>query len=43
MYNIRLIILENTLELEILVKWSIRDESVKNHEYLNIINKDVKE
>jgi hypothetical protein len=42
-YRIRLITLENTLELKILVKWNIRDESIKYHEHLNIINENVKE
>jgi hypothetical protein len=42
-HDIRLITLENTLKLKILVKWSIRDKSVKNHEHLNITNEDAKE
>jgi hypothetical protein len=32
--------LKNTLELEILVRWSIRDESAKNHEHLSTISED---
>jgi hypothetical protein len=35
--------LENTLELKILIKWSIRDKSAKNHEHLSITSEDVKE
>jgi hypothetical protein len=42
-YNIRLITLENTPKLKILVKWSIRDESTKNYKHLNIINENAKE
>jgi hypothetical protein len=43
MHDIRLITLENTLELEILVRWSIGDESAKNHEHLNTTNENTKE
>jgi hypothetical protein len=42
-YEIRLIILENTLEPEILIKRNIRDKSVKYYKHLNIINENVKE
>ena len=39
-HGTRLIIPENTPEPEILVKYSIGDESTKYYKYLNIINKD---
>jgi hypothetical protein len=43
MHDIGLMTPENTLKSEILVRWSIGDESAKNHEHLSIINKDAKE
>ena len=42
-YGIRLIILENTLKLEILVKCDMGDKSIKYYKHFNIINKDIKE
>jgi hypothetical protein len=42
-HDIRLMTPENTLEPEILVKWSIRDESAKNHEHLSITSENAKE
>jgi hypothetical protein len=43
MHDIRLMTLENTLKLEILVKWSIRDKSAKYHEHLSITSENAKE
>ena len=42
-YKIKLIILENTLKPEILIKYNIRNKSIKYYKYFNIINKDIKE
>ena len=42
-YGIELIIFENILKSEILIKYNIRDKSIKYYKYFNIINKDIKE
>jgi uncharacterized membrane protein len=41
-YKTRLIILENTLKLKILIKWNIRNESIKYYKHFNIINENAK-
>ena len=41
-YGIELIIFENILKSEILIKYNIRDKSIKYYKYFNIINKDIK-
>ena len=42
-YKIEFIISENILESEILIRYSIKEESIKYYKYFNIINKDIKE
>ena len=42
-YRIRLIIFENTLELEILIRYNIGDKSIKYYKYFSITSKDIKE
>jgi hypothetical protein len=43
MHDIGLMTLENTPELEILVRWSMGDESAENHEHLNTTSENAKE